>query len=92
MRLRKLSAAATAGLVALAASAVASAATTPPATSTPATTVPSFFLTFVPPKVGAISVDLGATIINGQVIAPPVHVLMPEVTIAPFSWARPPTS
>jgi hypothetical protein len=74
--------------VAVAASTAASAAITPPATWTPPATVPSF-LTFVPPRVGAISVDLGATIIDGKVIAPPVHVLMPEVKMPAFTWARP---
>jgi hypothetical protein len=90
MGLRKLSAAAATGLVALGAPAAASAAITPLWTRMPASAVPAFLATFVPPKVGAISVDLGATIINGQVMAPPVHVLMPGVTVAPFTWAWPP--
>jgi hypothetical protein len=90
MRLgKKFTAAATAGIVALAAPAAASAATTPVATSTPATTVSPILLTFVPPKVGPISVDLGATIINGQMVSPGVHVLMPGVTIAPMTWTWP---
>jgi hypothetical protein len=86
MRLRKPSAAVAAGLVALGVPAAASASITPPAMWTPATTVPSFLLTFTPPKVGPISVDLGATIVDGEVMAPPVDVLMPGITVPPFTW------
>jgi hypothetical protein len=90
MRLKTYAAAATAAL-ALAAPAAASAATTPPA---PALTGPAF--TFVPPRVGPLSVDIGVTVINGKVTSPGVHVLMPGVTLPPIAWTlpawRPPSS
>jgi hypothetical protein len=40
---------------------------------------------FVPPSVGPISVDIGRTIINGQIISQGVHVLMPGTTVPPLA-------
>jgi hypothetical protein len=77
--------AAVAGLLAIANPVTAHAATPPPATGLPAG------ITFVPPSVGPISVDLGATIINGKVIAPAVHVLTPGTSLPAFTW-KPSTS
>jgi hypothetical protein len=79
MRLRIATAAAVTGLVALTAPMTASAATPPP----PAPSAAPIRLSFVPPRVGAITVDLGKTIINGQVISPGLHVVKPEVTLTP---------
>ena len=58
-------------------------------TSTPATAPPPPGLTFVPPSVGPIRVDLGPTIINGKVINPGLHVLMPGVSLPPIHWTPP---
>jgi hypothetical protein len=89
MRNRKhaVAAAAATGLLALAIPAAgASAATAPPA-AVPNAKLPA--LTFVPPRVGPISVDIAATIINGQVVNPGLHVLMPGVSLPPISWTPP---
>jgi hypothetical protein len=64
----------------------ASADTTPPAVTMPSG------LTFVPPSVGPIRVDLGPTIINGKVIDPGLHVLMPGVSLSRMNWTLPPVS
>jgi hypothetical protein len=87
IRTRAATAAATAaGLLALAAPvAGASAATSPTASTTP----PPALMTFVPPRVGPLSVDIGPTIINGQVIDPGLHVLSPGITLPPISWTLP---
>jgi hypothetical protein len=86
MRIRTFSAVATAGLMALTASAgVAAAETTPPASGPP---MPA--LTFVPPRVGALSVDIGPTIINGKVTDPGLHVLLHGTTLPPMSGTLPP--
>ena len=71
----------------------AGAAPLPGATTLPAgaTTLPGISLKFVPPSVGPITVDLGATIINGKVMAPPVHVMVPGAKLAPITWTWPPT-
>ena len=84
MRIPKSIVVATAGLVALAAPAAASAAAPPPAT-----TMPPIAMTFVPPRVGPLSVDIGVTVINGQVISPGVHVITPGATVPPFIWTTP---
>jgi hypothetical protein len=94
-RTRTISAAAVAaGLLAIAVPGASAA--TAPATAAQPITLPSG-LTFVPPKVGPISVDIGPTIINGKVVNPGLHVLKPAVTLPPIkwtlgpvSWARPP--
>jgi hypothetical protein len=80
MRIPKSVVAATAGLAALTAPAAASAATpAPPAT------MPPLALTFVPPHVGVLSVDIGVTVINGKVISPGVHVATKGSTVPPFT-------
>ncbi|MCW3013630.1 MAG: hypothetical protein JWO02_722 [Solirubrobacterales bacterium] len=87
MRIRtSVATAATAiGLLAIATPvAGASAATTPAASGAPSLQPPAF--TFVPPTVGPLSVDIGRTIINGEVTDPGLHVLMPPVTLPPMSW------
>jgi hypothetical protein len=67
----------------------ASALTGPTASAAPSPSLPAF--TFVPPKVGQLSVDIGPTIINGKVIDPGLHVLSPGVTVPPISWTLPST-
>jgi hypothetical protein len=84
-------AAAAAGLLAVAIPvADASAADAPAASGQPASVqtpasswqMPAF--NFVPPSVGPISVDIGRTIINGQIISQGLHVLMPGTTLPPL--------
>jgi hypothetical protein len=89
MRIRKLSAA-VAVLVPLALAAPVAGAladTTPAASSHRVMGSP--LLTFVPPKVGPLSVSLGATIIDGKVISPGVNVVAPPITMPPIAWAVP---
>jgi hypothetical protein len=80
--LRMLSvAAAAAGLIGLAGPvAGARAATTPP---------PNPLLTFVPPSVGPIRVDIGAIVIGGKIVSPGLHVVMPGITLPPITWSLP---
>ena len=86
MRIRTISAAAVAtGLLAIPASNARAAGAPPP--SGPLT-LPAG-LTFVPPSVGPLSVDIAPTIINGKVINPGLHVLMKGVTLPPISWTLP---
>jgi hypothetical protein len=89
MLMRKLSSAAAAlSLLSLAAPvASASAATTPAASVPPAAALP--LLTFVPPKVGPLSVAIGATIIGGKMISPGVNVYLPGVSLPPINWTPP---
>jgi hypothetical protein len=86
MRTRLSSAAAAAaGLLAIATPVAGASAPTSPAASGPASPPPPTF-TFVPPRVGPLSVDIAPTIINGQVTDPGLHVLMPGVSVPPISW------
>jgi hypothetical protein len=86
MRIRTYSAAAAAaGLLALAAPVAGAHAATLPWASGPLS-VPMPALTFVPPLVGPISVDIAPTIINGKVTDPGLHVLMPGVSLPPITW------
>ncbi|MCW3013628.1 MAG: hypothetical protein JWO02_720 [Solirubrobacterales bacterium] len=86
LRIRTSVATAATALLAIAAPvAGASAATTPAASGAPSLQPPAF--TFVPPTVGPLSVDIGKTIINGQVTDPGLHVLMPPITMPPMNWS-----
>ena len=82
-----LGAVAALSLVALTASAgVASASiVSPPSPPLPA----SETLTFVPPSVGPLRVNIGPTIIGGQMIRPGVNVSTTEVTLPPTAWTLP---
>jgi hypothetical protein len=82
---RRLAAVAAAGLMAIAVPAGAGAATAP----TDGSSSPLLALTFVPPKVGPISVSIGPTILGGQVIDPGLHVTTPGVSLPPISWTPP---
>jgi hypothetical protein len=90
MRIRTFSAAAgAAGLLAIAAP-VAGAGTTPSPEASGPPSPPPLALTFVPPKVGQLSVDIGPTIINGEVIDPGLHVVSPATDLPPMSSTWPP--
>ena len=57
------------------------------AATDPATTAtPPPGLTFVPPAVGPICVNLGAIVIGGKVISPSLHVCTQGVTVPPIVW------
>jgi hypothetical protein len=90
MRIRKYAAAtaAAAGLLAIAIPAAGASAATMPAASGPPSFQPPAF-TFVPPRVGQISVDIAPTIINGQVVDPGLHVATPGTSLAPITWTLP---
>jgi hypothetical protein len=89
MLIRKLpAAAAVLGLVGLAAPVGGAGADTTPATSAqPAPALP--LLSFVPPKVGPISVAIGPTIIGGKVIDPGLNVSLPGISLPPIAWTPP---
>jgi hypothetical protein len=90
MRIRTYSAAATAaGLLAIATPVAGASAVSSPKASKPPTPAPPAF-TFVPPRVGQLSVDIGPTIINGVVVDPGLHVVNPDVSLPPMSWTLPP--
>jgi hypothetical protein len=57
------------------------AATTPAASASPP---PG--LTFIPPSVGPICVNIGAIVIQGKVISPSLHVCLPGFTVPPIVW------
>jgi hypothetical protein len=75
-------AAAAAGLIAVAGPVAGARAATP-------STTPSPLLTFVPPSVGPIRVDIGAIIIGGKIISPGLHVVMPGITLPSIAWSLP---
>jgi hypothetical protein len=86
MRIRTLSA--TAAVVvplALGAPVAAARADAPPA-SAPAS---SALLTFVPPKVGPITVSIGPSILGGKVIDPGLTVSSPGVSLPPLAMMVP---
>jgi hypothetical protein len=83
MLIRRFSAAAAVLIpFALAAPAGARADATP--TASPAVASP--LITFVPPRVGPLSVNLGPTIIDGQMISPGVNVSTPGTSLPAFTW------
>jgi hypothetical protein len=87
MRNRKLSAAVAVLVPFVLAAPVAGArADTTPTASRAASPL---LLTFVPPRVGPLSVSLGQTIIDGQVISPGVSVSTPGTSLPPMAWTLP---
>jgi hypothetical protein len=88
MRLKRYAAAVAIGAAALAAPAAANAATPAPPAA-PAMNPPGFLFSFTPPSVGPLSVDIGATIINGQIISQPVHVLVQPTKLDTSTWTLP---
>jgi hypothetical protein len=88
MRIRRLSAAAALLIpFALAAPVAGARADTTPSASS-AAAAPARFL-FVPPRVGPLSVTLGPTIIDGQMISPGVNVVTPGTSLPPIAWTLP---
>jgi hypothetical protein len=84
-RRRTCCAVAAAALLALAIPVAGAGAATTPAASTPQSPQPPM-LTFTPPKVGPLSVDIAPTIINGKVVDPGLHVLMPGTSLPTLNW------
>ena len=89
MQIRKLSAVAAVLIpFGLAAHVAGARADTPPAAAAPRVAA-SPLLTFVPPMVGPLSVALGPTIIDGQMISPGVNVSAPGIVLPPIAWTPP---
>jgi hypothetical protein len=84
MRIPKLSAAAAVLALALAAPVAGASADTTPAAPPPAAAGP--LLTFVPPKVGPITVSIAPTFIQGKMISPGLNVASPGVSLPPITW------
>jgi hypothetical protein len=88
MLIRKLAAVAAAvTLFGLTAPVGGALANTAPSVSGPMAGSP--LLTFVPPAVGPLSVNIGATIIGGKVISPGVYVQTLGVSLPPIQWTSP---
>jgi hypothetical protein len=88
MLIQKLSAAgAVLSLFGLAGPAGSALAAPMPAASVPPTALP--LLTFVPPKVGPLSVNIGPTIIGGKTISAGVSVSTPGISLQPIAWTPP---
>jgi hypothetical protein len=94
MHIRKFSAAVAVliplALAAPVAAALADATPTAPGAYSHRVMGPSPLLSFVPPKVGPLSVSLGATIIDGKVISPGLNVVSPGITLPPITWSPTP--
>ena len=88
MRIRRLSAAAAVLIPLALASPVAGARADTTPTASAAAAAPARFL-FVPPRVGPLSVTLGPTIIDGQMISPGVNVVTPGTSLPPIAWTLP---
>jgi hypothetical protein len=57
--------------------------------SVPGPMAGSPLLTFIPPAVGPLSVNIGATIIGGKVISPGVNVSTLGISLPPIQWTSP---
>jgi hypothetical protein len=89
MRIRSLPAAAAVLIPLVLAAPVAGArADTTPTAPVPGAAAPPLF-TFVPPRVGPISVSIAPTFINGQLISPGVNVSTPGTSLPPITWSPP---
>jgi hypothetical protein len=87
MRIRKLSAAAAVLIpLALAAPVAGARADTTSTGPTPTAAAP-VLLTFVPPRVGPISVSIAPTFLDGRLISPGVNVATPGVSLPPIAWS-----